>query len=147
MLPRRSVSYLKVHNAEKGQAQAGPIHHKTVKLFAFVRISCVFRKAIWPNKKSSKSLLLSFSVHQRSPIGTKSITKTQRHSNLKKRIGEPPEAPVPPLRLSQLNPEVSSDNPSTIRCAGVTWPSRCVCLITQLLQHQDTAGMPMTLKG
>lgn len=31
---------------------------------------------------SSESLLLSFTVHQRSPMGTKSITEPQHHSNL-----------------------------------------------------------------
>lgn len=44
-------------------------------------------------------------------------------------------------------PEVSFANPSSIRFAAATWPSRCVCLIIPLLQHQNMPGMPMTLRS
>ncbi len=65
-------------------------------------------------------------------------------------IGEPPNASGHPSHLSTfslLHPEVSFAKPSTIRFEAFTWPSRCVCLITPLLQHQNMPGIPMTLRS
>lgn len=99
------------------------------------------------NARASSDPTLAISDHWRELKALQTHNVTPIWEEL---IGEPPNAPVRPLHFSTfslLRPEVSFANPSSIRFAAATWPSRCVCLIIPLLQHQNMPGMPMTLRS